>query len=351
MMQIYINGLGNVSPQNTLDNSTFLEEIKYHQDYFKVIEPNYKEFISPAAARRMGRVIKMGVAAANYCLRDAKVENPDAIITGTGMGCLEDTENFLCNIINNKEQFLTPTSFIQSTHNTVGAQIALLLTCNNYNFTYVHRDLSFESAFVDSILLLKEGEASNVLLGGVDEMTPNHYSIHSKKGFWRKGVTTSEFFYENSKGTIPGEGAAFFTLSSSPKDPYAAVLAVEILFNTNSQEDLKKILDRIFSSNNLEAKDIDLILLGANGDQEGDRVYSEFKENFFKENNAAAFKNLCGEYSTSTAFGVWLASQILKKKEIPAGVSLSRTPEKEVSKILLYNSYNGNHSLILLSSC
>ncbi|WP_051312993.1 beta-ketoacyl synthase chain length factor [Sporocytophaga myxococcoides] len=350
-MQIYINGLGNVSPQNTLDNSSFLEEIKYHQDYFKVVEPNYKEFISPAAARRMGKVIKMGVAAANYCLRDAKVENPDAIITGTGMGCLEDTENFLCNILNNKEQFLTPTSFIQSTHNTVGAQIALLLTCNNYNFTYVHRDFSFESAFVDSLLLLKEGEASNVLLGGVDEITPNHYSIHAKKGLWKTGVQTSEIFNKNPDGTMPGEGATFFSLSSSPNDPYATVLAVEMLFNTNGKEDLKKVLDRILSSNNIQSKDIDLILLGANGDKEGDKVYSEFKENFFKENNSAAFKNLCGEYSTASAFGVWLASQILKKKEIPTCVSLTRNSDKEVNKILLYNHYCGNHSLILLSSC
>ena len=52
---------------------------------------------------------------------------PDAIITGTGLGCLEDTEKFLTAMVTNKEEFLTPTSFIQSTHNTVSAQIALLL--------------------------------------------------------------------------------------------------------------------------------------------------------------------------------------------------------------------------------
>jgi|MGYP001344924075 3-oxoacyl-[acyl-carrier-protein] synthase II len=350
-MQIYINGLGNVSPQNTLDNSSFLEEIAYHQDYFRVIEPNYKEFISPAAARRMGKVIKMGVAAANYCLRDAKVEKPDAIVTGTGMGCLEDTENFLCSILNNKEQFLTPTSFIQSTHNTVGAQIALLLNCNNYNFTYVHRDLSFESAFVDSILLLKEGEASNVLLGGIDELTPNHYAIHSKKRLWKKGISTSEILGQTSDGTMPGEGAAFFSLSSAPVDPYARVLAVEVLFNTHDQKELNGLVNRMLKASHLESSNIDLVLLGTNGDKEGDRVYTAFKDTFFKESCSAPFKNLCGEYSTSTAFGVWLASQLLKKKAIPACIPLSRKPEKEVKTILIYNHYYGNHSLILLSSC
>src|SRR5688572_30106632 len=109
-MAVFIKGVGNISPQNTL-NGQFLEDpIAHNGDYFSCIEPDYKSYINPALIRRMGRIIKMGVASASMCLEDAGVKMPDAIITGTGLGCIVDTDKFLSSIIENEEQFLTPTS-------------------------------------------------------------------------------------------------------------------------------------------------------------------------------------------------------------------------------------------------
>ncbi len=95
------------------------------------------------ASRRMSRIIKMGVCAAMKCLQDAEIKNPDAIITGTGMGCIEDTGKFLSSYIENEEKLLNPTPFIQSTHNTVGAAIALMLKCHNYNNTLWSQGIFF----------------------------------------------------------------------------------------------------------------------------------------------------------------------------------------------------------------
>src|ERR1043165_3292292 len=163
-MEAYITGMGIISPQKTFDTNDFLAEIVGHNALsLRCIEPSYKEFLNPTLARRMARIIKMSIAASSVCFKDAKVEVPDAIMTGTALGCLEDTEKFLLAIIENDEQFLTPTSFIQSTHNTVSAQIALQLKCMNYNFTYVHKGFSFESAVLDGMMTLAEGEAKNVL--------------------------------------------------------------------------------------------------------------------------------------------------------------------------------------------
>ena len=86
----------------------------------RAVEPDYAKLIDPKVIRRMSRIIRMGVAAALECLNGA---TPDAIITGTAYGSLEDTTVFLKRMIDNKEEMLTPTAFIQSTHNTVGAQI------------------------------------------------------------------------------------------------------------------------------------------------------------------------------------------------------------------------------------
>ena len=89
-------------------------------------------------------------------------------------------------MIRNKEEFLTPTSFIQSTHNTVGAQIALLLKCHGYNFAYVHRGLSFESALTDAMMRLEQGHAENILTGGIDEITGDSFAIMQRLGHWKR---------------------------------------------------------------------------------------------------------------------------------------------------------------------
>ena len=62
-------------------------------------EPDYKAFIDPKALRRMSRIIRMGVAAARACLQEASLATPDAIVTGTGYGCLEDTGLFLTSML------------------------------------------------------------------------------------------------------------------------------------------------------------------------------------------------------------------------------------------------------------
>lgn len=83
---------------------------------------------------------------------------------------------------------LAPTAFIQSTFNTIGAQIASLSKNRCYNNTYAHRAFSFESALLDAILLLQEGEARNVLVGGIDEMTDTLYEILKRLGTWRHAL-------------------------------------------------------------------------------------------------------------------------------------------------------------------
>ena len=157
MRKTYINGLGSISAQETFD-SVFLEkaEINEIDNVLSLKTPIYKDFISPVAIRRMARGVKNGIVASAMAMKEANVSSVDAIITGTGMGCIEDSDKFLKAIIDNKEAFLTPTSFIQSTHNTVGAQIALGLQCKAYNFTYVNGAVSFESALLDAKMKIEE---------------------------------------------------------------------------------------------------------------------------------------------------------------------------------------------------
>src|ERR1700761_6514025 len=158
-MKLYIRSSACISPQNTFGRDSFpAETVAYTGTRLKIIAPDYKEFIDPKLARRMSGIIKMGVATAMECLKKTEVNMPGAIITGTAYGCLEDTVTFLTRTIEQNEELLPPTAFIQSTHNTVAAQVALTLGCHNYNNTFVHKGVSFESALQDAVMFLNEGD-------------------------------------------------------------------------------------------------------------------------------------------------------------------------------------------------
>jgi 3-oxoacyl-[acyl-carrier-protein] synthase II len=351
-MTIYIKGLGNISPQKTLDKNNFLEEATaYTNNYLSCIEPDYKEYIDANSSRRMGRVIKMGVAAALTCLKDAGIKEPDAIITGTGMGCVQDTEKFLSSIIEHDEKLLTPTSFIQSTHNTISAQIALFLKCVNYNFTYVQRGFSFESSLLDSILLLKEGSANHVLLGGADEVTPNLFTILQRLGHWKKELVNNLNLKDtDSKGTISGEGASFFLLSNQGEgESYAKINSISTIYKPADLSEIENGIASFLKNANLKVTDIDLVILGVNGDKKFDKIYDHLQQHYFKEGAFAYFKHLCGEYFTASSFGLWLAAKIIKHQSVPDVVKINAFPKRPIKNILLYNHYrNIYHSLILI---
>jgi 3-oxoacyl-(acyl-carrier-protein) synthase len=282
------------------------------------------------------------------------VTAPDAIVTGTAYGCLEDTGTFLSKMVEQREELLAPTAFIQSTHNTVGAQIALMLNCNGYNNVFVHRGFSFESALLDAMLLLKENEAKNVLVGGLDEITNYSHAILSRLGLYRSNAGSNFNLYaEKAKGTIGGEGAAFFLLTSeSSGEDYAIIKDLRTFYKPADSLETVTYIRSFLRANDLSADDLDLVLTGRNGDREGDRVYDEITDHIFGNTLTINFKHLCGEYPTATAFATWVAANILKKGVVPAVLSNGEEIKTSFRNILIYNhSQNTHHSLILLSAC
>jgi 3-oxoacyl-[acyl-carrier-protein] synthase II len=325
-MEVFINGIGIISPQPTFNEAELsLDGMTVSvSDRLKCIEPEYKNYINPSLLRRMSRMIKMGVTASKKCLENAGVENPGAIITGTGLGCLEDTEKFIHSIIENNEQLLTPTPFIQSTHNTVGGQIALLLACHEYNYTYTHRGISFESALLDAALLIEEGTADNILVGGIDELTDNSFKLMQQLGFYSSSTA--------------GEGAAFFLLSGERKGKSIAKISLLKTFVGKSDDKIitKKILHYL-SEAQKKVDDIGMVMLGDSGNKKTDRIYKELRKGIFKTSVSKTFKEYCGEYHTASSFALWLSTKYLNE---------------ELSSVLIYNHFGGtDHSIILVEKC
>jgi len=345
--------MGCVSSQDTYETS-FLEsvEINTTENIVYAKQPSYKELIPPAAARRMAKGVKMGLAASTKALKEANVEVPDAIITGTGMGCIEDSEKFLKALIDNNEEYLTPTNFIQSTHNTVGAQIALGLGCKGYNFTYVNGSISFESALLDAKLQLENEEENTILVGAADETSSHTMELFKLVNIIKKESDQPySVLNSNSSGVVYSEGATFVTLENVKKENSYAVLEALQIQNELNIDEVESFITSFLEKNHLKIQDIDVVVLGNNGDINFDTYYTAVGS-LFSQIPQVYYKHLSGEFNTASAFGFWVAASILKNQAIPQVVKMNSIEKANFSKVLLYNQFQGkDHSLVLLSKC
>jgi 3-oxoacyl-[acyl-carrier-protein] synthase II len=349
---MYIKGMGNISPQKTWDESGLLDQpLAYVGDKLSCHEPDYSKYIDPKQLRRMSRIIKMGVAAGSIALKQAGISVPNGIITGTAYGCLDDTGIFLNKMIDNKEYALNPTPFIQSTHNTIGSQIALLLQCQGYNQTYTQGAFSFESALLDALLELKESPSQSLLVGGVDEITPISHTLQKRFGIFKNEGNSLSLFERPGLGTVNGEGAAYFVLSGEKsKDERVCIEAVKMLYKPKDAA-LKGEITSFLEAASLKNTDIDFVVLGKSGDGKSDSKIEEISDMYFADSSVGLFKHLSGEYPTASAFALWLAVKIIQENHIPDAV-VSRNTNRPLKRVLIYNPYFGtHHSLILLQAC
>jgi 3-oxoacyl-(acyl-carrier-protein) synthase len=314
------------------------------------MHPEYKQYINPGALRRMSNVIRMGLTASRISLENAGIEQPGAIVIGSGLGCVQDTAKFLNQVISQNEQLLNPTPFIQSTHNTVSGQIALMLGCREYNLTFSQKSFSFESALLDAIMLSGENARRSILLGGIDEIVPESYKLMVESGC-AKGSFEEDMFNSNTPGAVAGEGAAFFVLSGE-KDAgsMARIDDLEILNGYRGTGELHNQLNTFLDRNGITPDEIDLVVSGRNGDVRFRGVFDEI-EGHFKNSILSGYKHLVGEYDTAISFGLFLASRIIQFNDIPHAVRFNHMDRKKISKVLVFNGSKGqDFSFILLSN-
>lgn len=313
-MPTYLSPSSCISYQNTVSGKLELQPIA-EMEQPTLVEPNYKELLKPALLRRMSKVLKMGNYSAKAVLTDKEgnVKEPDAIVVGTGLGCIRDTIGFIDEVLKNDEQTLAPTAFIQSTHNSIAGQIALMLQNYRYNMTIVQKSISFEMALLDAELQLETGAAESVLVGAADELTEN-LEVLLKELSSEMGVEMP----------VLGEGAAFF-LTTSEKQPDSAAVVQNIVTLSNATS-----WDEFFKKSKIELSDYDLIL---SGDQ-------QLTNPTIPQIN---YKDYCGEYFTAPAFATHLALEIFR-----GNVDVPNT--SAAKRILILNTFGGNYGAIALEA-
>lgn len=332
-MSVFIKGTGLIAPNWDCENKKFLiDSNESSLPYLTCLEPDYKKFINTVAIRRMSKVLKMGTTSAKIALNDAGIENVDAIMLGTGFGCFSDTTVFLDAILDNTEKQLTPTAFIQSTHNSVNSQIALSLKCTGYNYTYSHGGLSFENALIDAMMMLNDNDAQNVLVGGFDEITDLMYNSMKSAG-WITG------------DTIFGESCGMFVLTNvESEDNYCRIADIQ---TSTTETDFGRNIFRFLENNNLHFEDLDLILEGST-----DTIR-------LREQNLSphvplieSWKHITGESMTATVNPLNFASSIIQNQQIPEELVIKGRIKDKYENILILNHFrNQTQSLILVTKC
>ena len=342
----YLNGIGIISPQKTFDSQVFLSDVtSYDGNVLRCITPDFKAFINPIQLRRLSRTLRIGLSAAVICMRDAGVKMPDGIITATGYGFLEDTAKFLHEMLSQQEKQLTPTYFMQSTSNALAGLVALTIKCMGYNNTYASKGFAFENAITDAMMQLSDNPDGNLLVGAYDEAAEVQYQASLRLTHFKKEKINNFLLFDtDTKGSIQGEGVAFFMISGARSSSIWCVLRDLETYHQDNTSALVDALRNFLHNNDTDSADIDIVVNGASGDIEHDAIINNVVDSVVPGAMVTRFKHLSGEYTTSTAFALWLGASILKRQEVPVIVKANADRSAvRLEKILIVNQYLGKH--------
>lgn len=351
-MEIFIQAAEQISIQEPLCESWFDTPIYPSERYNQAIDPDYKQFLDMMKMRRAGKLLKRALTTSLVALKKAEIEKTDAIITGTGLGCAENTEKFFVSIFDNDEQFLQPTFFMQSTHNTISSQISLYTKNNGYNNTYSHNGTSFDNALLDAVMQFELGNIANALVGSHEELTPLFFSLFDKRNYWKKGeINTDILRKSDSYGAVASECSVSFALENCKKQQTICKLQdVKLLFKP-SENELQKGINAMLEKAGLQINDLSAVVLGYNGDKDKDLIYNNLHKNIFTNTPAVWYKHIFGESFSASATGLYTAACCLQKAKIPQHLLYNKQAEiANPQHILIYNhTQNNDHSLILIS--
>lgn len=338
--RIYINGAEQISIQKPLCEEWMDNPISYDVNYARSIEPDFKAYLSPNEARRMGKILKRALVTSLSALKNSGIEKVQAIITGTGLGCIENTELFLDSLCRNGESLLKPTHFMQSTHNTISSLLAIQTKNHGYNVTYAHKGISYDSALFDAFLQIGLGKIDNALVGGHDEMTPSYFNLLEK----------IDYVGGNMQG-VCGEAAVSTILSTDKNNSLCELLGIRIVYKPTPHK-LRVILEQMLMDCEIDFSDIDGIMIGVNGNEANDKVYMEYINALPAQIPLLKYKHLFGECYSSSGFGVYSIAHCLHKNRFPNHMIYRNNMAAKKDKIiLLLNHSDGkNFSLTLLKS-
>ena len=284
-IRVFIKAATQISMQQPLSEEWMTTPVEHTEPYVRSLDPNFRDWLNPLESRRMGKILKRALVTAQKVMHDSGVQQPDAVITGTGLGCIENTELFLDQLCREGEEMLKPTYFMQSTHNTISSLISIHDHLHGYNTTYSHKSVSFDSALLDAFTQLRLGDIQTALVTGNDEMTPSYFNILQRAG------------YVGQPGQVAaGETSVAMMLTTDPADALCEIEEVSMSVRGVQQP----------------LAPADLLVLGTNGVPLNDQLYREVAQQM-PGVETFEYKRLFGESYTVSGLGVYAAAHLLSQ--------------------------------------
>ena len=320
--KVYIKAATQISMQQPLSEQWMTDPVQHTEAYVRSIDPNFREWLNPLESRRMGKILKRALVTALKVMKDTGVDQPDAIITGTGLGCIENTELFLDQLCRGGEEMLKPTYFMQSTHNTISSLIAIYGHCHGYNTTYSHKSISFDSALLDAFTQLRLGDINSALVTGNDEMTPSYFSILQRTG------------YVGQPDQVPAsEASVAMLLTTDPTDTLCEIEEVKLSYSPPSTlhyppSTIHPPLSTIHHPQST------VLVLGTNGSPQNDAPYEQLAGQL-PDVPRFDYKRLFGECYTASGLGIYAAAHLLHQDKVRRVLFVNHSDGRNFSYITL----------------
>lgn len=256
-----------------------------------------EEFFQKRELRRIDHYSKMTLLAASMALKDAGLSLGDhpsrGIIVATGYGPHRTTFSFLDSFIREGDSMSSPTQFASSVHNAAAAYSSILLKEKGPTLTVSQFDMSVASALLTAACWLQEGRVDRILFGAVDEYSDVlGYSWHRlfKEEAAPDVIRPLDF---QSQTAIPGEGSAFFLLSSAK----------------NAERAKYGFVTPVFSGYAFGKRDFlpshSTVIIGADGRRDTGRFYAETIQGMAEVD---CFTPLYGSMPVGQAFDMAIAA-------------------------------------------
>ena len=321
---IYLTAATQISIQEGLSEAWMETPIHYDEPYVRSRDIDYKQWLSPAESRRMGKLLKRALITSLSAMQKSEVEHPDAVITGTGLGCIENTEILLTHLFEVGEENCKPTPFMQSTHNTISSLVSIHTHSHGYNATYAHKDTSFDCALEDAWMQMQLGNIKTALVDGQDEMTPNYFSMLCKTG------------HLGNPSQIAGETAVSIMLSAEPTPNPLCKLTFFKRCYCPDDELLSQIANEVGA--------VDAILTSVSGNATPSTSSIVEVAHLFPNTPLLQFKNIFGESYTAYGLGIYATAHILHQQRLPEEMLIPGFGRPEsLQRILVLNQVGGKN--------
>jgi Beta-ketoacyl synthase, N-terminal domain len=184
----------------------------------EVDEATLASLIDRDAARRLSRICRLALAACVLAVRDAGITGGPGlgIVVGTEHGDFTSSRDFAQGFLRRGPGGLSPMIFPNTVMNTMASIAAIAVGAKAPSITVNQPTLAGDLALARGTRMIKDGHATTVLAGGVDELFIDVYRRLSEMGALSPMRSARPEgcrpFAADHNGPVLGEGATFLVL-------------------------------------------------------------------------------------------------------------------------------------------